>query len=70
MACPINLVCVKIQLEEIEIGQVIEVFLVSGEPARNVPARLNKDKAMEHHNVFSRQALTDTDKIGHPKLVA
>ncbi len=38
VACPMNFVRAKIQLEEIEIGQVLEILLDAGEPVRNVPA--------------------------------
>ena len=38
VACPMNFVRAKIQLEEVEVGQVLEILLDDGEPARNVPA--------------------------------
>ena len=38
VACPMNFVRAKIHLEEIEVGQVLEVLLDDGEPMRNVPA--------------------------------
>lgn len=38
VACPMNFVRAKIQLEQIEIGQVLNILLDDGEPARNVPA--------------------------------
>lgn len=38
VACPMNFVRAKIELEQIEIGQVLEILLDDGEPVRNVPA--------------------------------
>ena len=38
VACPINFVRAKIQLEEIDVGQVLDVLLDEGDPVRNVPA--------------------------------
>ena len=38
VACPMNFVRAKIQLEEIELGQVLDILLDDGEPVRNVPA--------------------------------
>ncbi|MEK6713072.1 MAG: sulfurtransferase TusA family protein, partial [Nitrospirota bacterium] len=35
--CPINFVKTKLKLEEMEVGQVLEVILDDGEPMRNVP---------------------------------
>lgn len=38
VACPMNFVRAKIQLEDVEIGQVLEILLDDGEPVKNVPA--------------------------------
>ncbi|MHC4436140.1 MAG: sulfurtransferase TusA family protein [Planctomycetota bacterium] len=38
VACPLNFVKAKLELEKIEIGDVLEVLLDEGEPIRNVPA--------------------------------
>lgn len=35
--CPINFVQTKLKLEDMEMGQVLEVILDDGEPMRNVP---------------------------------
>jgi len=40
VVCPMNFVRAKIQLEQIETGQVLDVLLDDGEPVRNVPASL------------------------------
>ena len=37
VACPLNFVKAKLELEKIEIGDVLEVLLDEGEPVRNVP---------------------------------
>ncbi len=41
--CPLNYVKTKIKMEEMEIGQIIEVILDDGEPIRNVPLSLKQD---------------------------
>jgi len=38
VACPLNFVKAKIELEKVPVGSVIEVLLDEGEPIRNVPA--------------------------------
>jgi sulfite reductase (ferredoxin) len=38
VACPLNFVKAKLELEKIEVGAVLEVLLDEGEPVRNVPA--------------------------------
>ena len=38
VACPLNFVKAKIELEKIEVGDVLEVLLDEGESVRNVPA--------------------------------
>jgi len=43
VACPINYVKTKLKLEELEIGQRLEVILDDGEPIRNVPKSLQGD---------------------------
>ena len=43
VACPINYVKTKLKLEELEVGQHLEVILDEGEPIRNVPKSLQGD---------------------------
>jgi sulfite reductase (ferredoxin) len=38
VACPLNFVKAKLELEKIEVGDVLEVLLDEGESVRNVPA--------------------------------
>jgi sulfite reductase (ferredoxin) len=38
IACPMNFVRAKIQLEQLENGEVLHILLDDGEPVRNVPA--------------------------------
>ena len=38
VACPLNFVKAKIELEKIEVGEILDVLLDEGEPVRNVPA--------------------------------
>jgi len=37
VACPLNFVKAKLELEKIDVGRVLEVLLDDGEPVRNVP---------------------------------
>jgi len=38
VACPLNFVKAKIELEKIDVGEVLEILLDEGEPVKNVPA--------------------------------
>ena len=38
VACPMNFVKAKLALEQIEVGEVLEILLDDGEPVRNAPA--------------------------------
>jgi sulfite reductase (ferredoxin) len=40
IACPLNFVKAKLEIEKISIGEILEVLLDSGEPSRNTPASL------------------------------
>ena len=37
VACPLNFVKAKLELEKVDVGQVLEILLDEGEPVRNVP---------------------------------
>lgn len=41
--CPLNYVKVKVKLEDLDAGQLIEIILDDGEPIRNVPMTLKLD---------------------------
>lgn len=41
--CPMNFVRIKLQLEEMEQGKLLEVILDDGEPMRNVPRSLKEE---------------------------
>jgi len=43
VVCPINFVKTKLKLEEMEKGQVLEVYLDDGEPILNVPRSVKDD---------------------------
>lgn len=55
VVCPITFVKVKMALEDLEDGQVLDVHLNEGEPIQNVPRSL-KD---EGHKVLSVQKNDD-----------
>ncbi|MBI2958060.1 MAG: sulfurtransferase TusA family protein [Chloroflexi bacterium] len=41
--CPINFVRTKLKLEEMDLGQVLEVVLDDGDPMRNVPRSIKEE---------------------------
>ncbi|MEE9201544.1 MAG: sulfurtransferase TusA family protein [Candidatus Brocadiales bacterium] len=41
--CPMNFVKTKLKLEEMETGEILEVFLDDGEPMRSVPRSLKEE---------------------------
>ncbi len=61
VACPMNFVKTKLQLEEMDPGQVLEVIIDDGEPMRNVPRSVQS----EGHKVLELTKIPD----GHFKLV-
>jgi tRNA 2-thiouridine synthesizing protein A len=61
VACPMNFVKTKLQLEEMDAGQVLEVIIDDGEPMRNVPRSVQS----EGHKVLELTKIPD----GHFKLV-
>lgn len=61
VACPMNFVKTKLQLEEMDPGQVLEVILDDGEPIRNVPRSVEA----EGHKIVERSKIPD----GHHKIL-
>lgn len=53
--CPLNFVKTKLELEEMEEGQVLEVILDDGEPMRNVPRSVKQ----EGHKIIKVERLND-----------
>ncbi|MHC4113089.1 MAG: sulfurtransferase TusA family protein [Planctomycetota bacterium] len=53
VACPLNFVKAKLELEKISVGQILEVLLDDGEPVRNAPASFAEQgqEVMEVNNV-------------------
>lgn len=49
VVCPVTFVKAKVALEELNIGQVLEIKLNDGEPIQNVPRSLKNEK----HKVLS-----------------
>jgi tRNA 2-thiouridine synthesizing protein A len=43
VACPMNFVKTKLQLEMMEVSEVLEVILDDGEPMRSVPRSLKEE---------------------------
>jgi len=61
VACPMNFVKTKLELEEMDEGQVLEVILDEGEPVKNVPRSVKA----EGHKVLALNEVPD----GHFSLV-
>ncbi len=59
--CPMNFVKTKLELEEMEEGQILKVIIDDGEPVRNVPRSVKA----EGHKILE---LEETDD-GHFSLV-
>ena len=59
--CPMNFVKTKLQLEEMDEGQILEVILDEGEPVRNVPRSVKA----EGHKILELEEMPD----GHYSLV-
>jgi sulfite reductase (ferredoxin) len=60
VACPMNYVKTKLQLEEMEPLQILEVLLDAGEPAENVPRSVKSD---------GYRVMSLTEEAGHYRLV-
>jgi sulfite reductase (ferredoxin) len=43
VACPMNYVKAKLELEKIPVGEILEIILDEGEPIQNVPASFSAD---------------------------
>ena len=41
--CPLNYVKAKLKLEELEINDILEIYLDEGDPIKNVPVSLKND---------------------------
>lgn len=59
--CPMNFVKTKLQLEEMDEGQVLKVIIDDGEPVRNVPRSVKA----EGHNILELEEIPD----GHYSLL-
>lgn len=55
VACPINYVKVKLKLETMQIGQILEVILDDGAPIKNVPLSLKQDG----HSILLQEKLNE-----------
>lgn len=55
VVCPINFVRIKLALEEMDWGQILEVVLDDGEPIQNVPRSIKE----EGHKIIKVERLED-----------
>jgi len=53
--CPLNFVKTKIQIEEMNSGELLEIVLDDGEPIKNVP----RSVVAEGHDVIGLEKLDD-----------
>lgn len=53
--CPINFVKIKLRLEEMQDGQILEVIIDDGEPMQNVPRSIKE----EGHKIIKAKKLLD-----------
>jgi TusA-related sulfurtransferase len=53
VSCPTNFVKAKLSLEDLEVGETIQILLDDGEPVKNVPRSL---KAEGHKLIGLKQA--------------
>lgn len=62
--CPMNFVRVKLKLEEMGKGEILEVFLDDGDPITNVTASVKE----EGHQILKVEQLKDCWKLVVKKL--
>ncbi|MBI5116797.1 sulfurtransferase TusA family protein [Candidatus Poribacteria bacterium] len=53
--CPINFVKTKLKLEEMEAGEILELWIDDGEPMGNVPRSIKE----EGHRIIKAEKLAD-----------
>jgi len=59
VSCPYNYVKTKLVLETMEIGQIVEVVVDTGEPSRHVPRSVQQDG----HTILDQ--FTDEEGLTH-----
>ena len=57
--CPLNFVQTKLELEEMESGQILEITLDDGDPMRNVPRSVKA----EGHRIVKVEPLGDVYRL-------
>jgi tRNA 2-thiouridine synthesizing protein A len=57
--CPYNFVKTKLKLEEMEVGQILEIIIDNGEPMKNVPRSIKE----EGHEILKVERLDKTFKL-------
>ena len=67
--CPINFVKAKIELEQLETGDVLDILLDDGEPVRNVPASFTEqgEEVLSVLNESSHFRVKVRRSLGAPK---
>ncbi len=59
LSCPLNYVKAKLKLEEMEVGQVLAIFLDDGEPILSVPRSIKEDG----HKILEIKQVEDYFKV-------
>ena len=57
--CPMNFVKTKLKIEEMAIGEILEVILDDGEPVRNVPRSVKE----EGHQIIQVEKLENAFRL-------
>lgn len=55
--CPVTFVKTKLLMEQMKLGEIVEIRLSSGEPLENVPRSVRE----EGHTVLSLESATEVD---------
>jgi len=59
VACPNNFVKTKLKMEEMQLGQILEIEIDDGEPVRNVPRALKE----EGHQIIKVEKIDNHFKL-------
>lgn len=59
VSCPLNFVRAKLKLEEMRTGQILEIILDDGAPARSVPRSIRE----EGHEILKVDRIDDKWKL-------
>ena len=64
VVCPINFVKTKLKLEEMNVGEILEIVIDAGEPMANVPRSIKE----EGHKIIKVEKVNDHFRLWIEKL--